>query len=41
MELTLPGSFPAFPGDQIALGLERLGLIGTYWVAEAENRFTC
>lgn len=38
-EVTLPGSFPAFPGDRAALSLERMGLNGTFRVAEAENRF--
>lgn len=37
--VTLPGSFPAFPGDRAAVSLERLGLAGTFRVAEAENRF--
>lgn len=38
-EITLPGSFLAFPGDRAALSLERMGLTGTFRVAEAENRF--
>lgn len=38
-EVTLPGSFLAFPGDRAALSLERIGLSGTFRVAEAENRF--
>ena len=38
-EVTLPGSFPAFPGDRAAVSLERMGLTGTFRVAEAENRF--
>ena len=38
-ELTLPGSFPAFPGDRVSLRLERMGLRGTFRVAEAESRF--
>ena len=38
-EVTLPGSFPAFPGDRAALSLERMGLSGTFRVAETENRF--
>lgn len=38
-EVTLPGSFLAFPGDRAALSLERMGLTGTFRVAEAENRF--
>lgn len=37
--VTLPGSFLAFPGDRAALSLERMGLTGTFRVAEAENRF--
>ena len=39
-ELTLPGSFLAFPGDRVKLDLSRLGLSGTFRVAEAENRFS-
>lgn len=39
LELTLPGSFPAFPGDRAAVSLERLGLEGLFRVAEVENRF--
>ncbi len=38
-EVTLPGSFLAFPGDRAALSLERMGLAGTFRVAEAESRF--
>lgn len=38
-EVTLPGSFPAFPGDRAALSLGRMGLTGTFRVAEAESRF--
>ena len=38
-ELTLPGSFLAFPGDRVSLNLERMGLRGTFRAAEAENRF--
>lgn len=38
-EVTLPGSFPAFPGDRAAVSLERMGLSGTFRVAEVENRF--
>ena len=38
-EVTLPGSFLAFPGDRAAVSLERMGLLGTFRVAEAENRF--
>ena len=40
-EMTLPGSFLAFPGDRAALSLERMGLNGTFRVAEADNRFDC
>lgn len=39
LEVTLPGSFPAFPGDRAAVSLERIGVSGTFRVAEAENRF--
>lgn len=39
VEITLPGSFLAFPGDRAALRLDRMGLDGTFRVAEAENRF--
>lgn len=39
LEVTLPGSFPAFPGDRAAVSLERMGISGTFRVAEAENRF--
>jgi len=38
-ELTVPGSFPAFPGDRADLRLEGVGLRGTFRVAEVENRF--
>ena len=38
-EVTLPGSFLAFPGDRAAVSLDRMGLKGTFRVAEAENRF--
>lgn len=38
--VTLPGSFLAFPGDWVDLELERLGLRGTFRVAEAENTFS-
>ena len=37
VEVTLPGSFLAYPGDRAELDLPRLGLSGTYRVAEAEN----
>ena len=39
-EVILPGSFLAFPGDRAELSLERMGLLGTFRVAEAENRFS-
>ena len=39
VELTLPGSFVAFPGDTVELELKRMGLQGSYRVAEVEN--TC
>lgn len=39
VEVTLPGNFLAYPGDQVELEVRRLGLYGTYRVAEAEN--TC
>lgn len=39
LRVTLPGSFLAFPGDRAAVSLERMGLAGTFRVAEAENRF--
>jgi len=35
--VTLPGSFLAFPGDRVTLILERMGLRGTFRVAETEN----
>lgn len=38
--VTLPGSFLAFPGDRVALELERMGLSGAFRVAEAENVFS-
>lgn len=37
LTVTLPGSFLAFPGDRVALRLERMGLEGTFRVAETEN----
>ena len=40
VEIELPGSFGAFPGDRVALTLEKLGIAGLYRVAEAENRFS-
>ena len=38
--VTLPGSFPAFPGDRISLQLNRMGLSGMFRVTEAENVFS-
>lgn len=38
--LTLPGSFPAFPGDVVELSLEKVGLSGSFRVAQTENRFS-
>ena len=38
--ICLPGSFLAFPGDRLDLDLPRLGLNGTFRVAEAENDFS-
>lgn len=38
--VTMPGSFLAFPGDRVILNLNRLGLRGTFRVAETENRFS-
>lgn len=38
--ITLPGSFPAFPGDVVTLELNRMGLQGSYRVEEAESSFT-
>ena len=38
--LCLPGSFPAFPGDRVDLRLERMGLSGSFRVAEAANTFS-
>jgi hypothetical protein len=40
VSVTLPGSFLAFPGDSVELQLDRLGLAGTFRVAEAENAFS-
>lgn len=39
LEVTLPGRFLAFPGDRAAVSLGRIGISGTFRVAEAENRF--
>lgn len=36
----LPGSFLAFPGDRVDLRLDRMGLSGSFRVAEAENTFS-
>jgi len=41
LEAALPGSFLAFPGDRAEVSLERMGLSGTFRVAEAENSFDC
>jgi len=38
--VTLPGSFLAYPGDRVTLGLERMALEGTFRVAEAESEFS-
>ena len=38
IEITLPGSFLAFPGDRVELKLPKLGLNGVWRVAAAENR---
>ena len=38
--VTLPGSFGVFPGDRVTARLEKLGLTGSYRVAETENRFS-
>ena len=38
--LCLPGSFLAFPGDNIQLELPAMGLAGEFRVAEAENTFS-
>ena len=40
VEIELPGSFGAFPGNRVALTLEKMGIAGLYRVAEAENRFS-
>ena len=40
VSITLPGSFLAFPGDIIALEISKMGLKGTFRVAEAENVFS-
>lgn len=38
--VTLPGSFPAFPGERVSLNLERMGLSGTFRITEVENTFS-
>ena len=38
--VTLPGSFLAFPGDWVSLGLEKMGLVGEFRVTEAENVYS-
>ena len=38
--VTLPGSFPAFPGERVLLKLERMGLGGEFRIAETENTFS-
>lgn len=38
--LTLPGSFPAFPGDRMSIQLSRMGISGMFQVVEAENAFS-
>lgn len=38
--VTLPGSFLAFPGERVSLNLERMGLAGTFRIAETENAFS-
>lgn len=40
LAVTVPGSFPAFPGDRVSLRLDRMGLAGTFRVAETENTFS-
>ena len=37
IEIKLPGTFLAFPGDSVRLDLNTMGLSGTYRVEEAEN----
>ena len=37
IEIKLPGTFLAFPGDSVRLDLNTMGLSGTYRVAETEN----
>lgn len=38
--VSLPGSFLAFPGDRVDLRLDRMGLAGSFRVAEAANAFS-
>lgn len=38
--VTLPGSFPAFPGDWVTLSLDRMGLAGEFRVEEAESVYS-
>lgn len=38
--VSLPGSFLAFPGDRVDLRLDRMGLSGSFRVAEAANAFS-
>ena len=40
VELRLPGTSPAFPGDVLEVSLPRMGLEGAFRVAEVENTFT-
>ena len=40
VSVCLPGSFLAFPGDTVALEMDRMGLSGTFRVAEAANSFS-
>ena len=40
IQVTIPGSFVAFPGDEAELSLERMGISGVYRVAQADNRFS-
>ncbi len=41
VRVTLPGNFLAFPGDRVELELGRMGLSGTFFTAEADNRCDC
>lgn len=40
VEVCLPGSFLAFPGNRVDLRLDRMGLSGVFRVAEAANVFS-